>query len=76
MSIKIKGNFISKVANAFKGLFKKTIVHTIEKELTSTMQSELPKALNGILAKQNGYTELYHNMQLDWSLPYDPKVTD
>ena len=37
MSIKIKGNFISKIADAFKSLFKKDIVHTIEKELTSTM---------------------------------------
>jgi hypothetical protein len=37
MSIKIKGNFISKIADAFKGLFKGTIVHTIESELTKTM---------------------------------------
>jgi hypothetical protein len=51
ISIKIKGNFISKVADAFKGLFKSNIVHTIEKELTKNLQSELPKALNSLLAK-------------------------
>ena len=52
MSIKIKGNIISKIADAFKSLFKSTIVHEIEKQLTSTINSELPKALNDILAKQ------------------------
>lgn len=39
LKISIHGNFWSKIANAFKGLFKKTIVHTIEKELVSNIYS-------------------------------------
>lgn len=72
LDIKIKGNFISKVANAFKGLFKKTIVHEIESNLVKEIQKELPQALNKVVADQQGHTELYHNMELDWSQPYAP----
>lgn len=28
-----------------------------------------------MIAKQKGNTEIYHNLALDWSLPYTPKIT-
>lgn len=76
LDIKIKGNFISKVADAFKSLFKSKIVHEVEKELVKAVQNDLPKALNKVISDQHGSSELYHNMELDWSVPYAPQVTD
>jgi N-acetyl-beta-hexosaminidase len=49
IDIKIKGNFISKIADAFKSMFKSTIIHAVEKELVKNVQKELPKALNKVI---------------------------
>jgi len=67
---------VSKIADTFKSLFKSTIVHEIESALVSNIQSALPSALDDLIKEQNGESEIYHNMELDWSLPYAPKVTD
>lgn len=75
LHITLHGNWISKIANVFKNLFKKTIIHQIEGQLRTLIEQNLPKSLDELIAKQNGDSELYHDMALDWSLPYGPKVT-
>ena len=76
LHISIHGNWISTIIKPFIGLFKGTIVHQIEGVLKKELASEVPKALNGVVGKQKGYSELYHGMELDWSIPEAPKVTD
>jgi hypothetical protein len=52
----------------------------IRKEIVSNLQknivSQLPPAINKVLAQQQGVTEVYKEMDLDWSLPATPIVTD
>jgi len=49
-SLKIHGNFISKVASLLKGLFKGTIINQIEKQVKDMVSKELPPQLNKIIA--------------------------
>lgn len=76
LDITIRGNFISKIANAFKGLFKGKIVDIIDSQLVNAIQDKLPDALNNLVSDQQGHSEIYNNMELDWSQPYAPRVTD
>lgn len=41
--ISIHGNFISQVANAFKGLFMNLVRSEIEKQVLAQIKSQLPK---------------------------------
>ena len=35
---------------------------------------ELPPAFNKLIAAQNGFTELYKGMDLDWTINAPPKI--
>jgi len=76
LHISIHGNYAAKMASAFKGIFMGQIRDEIQKQILSQVKSQLPKMLNSIVAEQNGYSELFNNLDLDWSLPSAPKVTD
>lgn len=73
--ISIHGNIVAKIADAFKSLFMGTIRDQITSQLRSTVIKELPPAINKILAQQQGVTEVYKDLDLDWSIPNSPIVT-
>ena len=50
---------------------RKEIVSNLKK----TVASQLPPSINKALAKQQGESEIYKGMELDWSLPTKPIVT-
>jgi len=76
IDIKVHGNVIAKIADAFKSFFKGPMRDVITKTLKDELHRELPKALNGIVAQQKGYSEIYNGLDLDWSIPSTPTVTD
>ena len=50
LDIKIHGNVVAKIADAFKSLFKGTIRDEITKNLRDVVAKSLPPALNKIVA--------------------------
>jgi len=76
IDIKVHGNVIAKIADAFKSFFKGPMRDVITKTLKDELHRELPKALNGIVAQPKGYSEIYNGLDLDWSIPSTPTVTD
>lgn len=69
ISIHIHGNVIANIAESFKKLFMGTIRDEITSSLNSVIKKELPPALDKLVAKQKGQTELYRGINLDWAIP-------
>ena len=67
ISIKLKGNLVTKIASAFKSLFMGTIRDQITKAVKDNLYKQLPPVLNKLVADQKGYTEIYKGLDLDWS---------
>jgi hypothetical protein len=75
MSIHISGNWISEIASVFESLFKSTIVHEIEDQLTKTIKDELPKQLDALVAEQGGISKIQDDLYADWSIPSKALIT-
>lgn len=76
ISVSIHGNFISKIANAFKKFFMGTVKKAIVNNVKSQISSHLAQELNKLVAAEKGFSELYKGMDLDWSIPKAPVVTN
>ena len=74
ISIHIRGNIVAKIADAFKVLFVSTVRDQITAHLSERVKMALPPILNDIAAKQNGQSDLFEGLTLDWSLAADPIV--
>lgn len=75
ISIKLHGNLVVKIASAFKSLFMGTIRDEITKALKDNLAKQLPPVLNKLVASQDGHTEIYKGLDLDWTTPTTPQVT-
>jgi len=75
LNIHVHGNVVAKIADAFKKLFIGTIRDEITKNLKDLLVKQVPPQLNKIVAEQQGFTEVYKGLDLDWSLPAAPKIT-
>lgn len=57
VDLKIHGNVIAKIADAFKVFFTSTIREEIIKTAKSTLFNEMPATINPMIAKTNGTFE-------------------
>mmetsp|Transcript_31675 Transcript_31675/g.48471 ORF Transcript_31675/g.48471 Transcript_31675/m.48471 type:complete len:206 (+) Transcript_31675:267-884(+) len=76
IKIHIHGNVVAKIADAFSKLFKCPIRKQIIKDLKKILTEQLPPRLNKFIADHDGHTELYPGLDLDWSVPAAPCITD
>jgi len=74
VSLDLHGDIIMEFASLFKGLFMGTVRDQIVSQINSALQKQVPPALNGLIADQKGETEIYHNMDLDWSIRSPPQI--
>ena len=70
----LHGDIIIEFASLFKSLFMGTVRDQIVSQINSALQQQVPPALNGLIADQKGETEVYHNMDLDWSIRSPPQI--
>ena len=76
LKIKIHGNAEAKIANQLKSLFMGDIRDEITKNLKDIIAKELPPSINKVVAEQNGFTEIYKNLMLNWEMPAAPTVSE
>ena len=72
IDIKIHGNVVVSIVNAFKNFFIKTMTGTITRLVEKEMKNNLPITINQAIVKTNGETELFNGTMLDWSAPKFP----
>ena len=68
IKLDLYGGIIFDTIDVFKNLFMGTINQEITKELNNALVNQIPQMLDTKIAECKGETELYTNMDLDWSI--------
>ena len=74
MNLTLQGSFIVTLADILLPLFKSTINDQVTQQVTNALDQLVAPELNKLISSQHGFTELYHGMDLDWSIASVPKV--
>ena len=69
------GGIVFDSINLFKPIFMGMIREEIIKEVNSALLDQIPTMLDAKIAESKGETELYTNMDLDWSIQQTPNIT-
>ena len=75
VTITIKGNWVAEIANAFKSFFLGTVIDQMQRQIKAAILKELPPNVNKAVSVQNGVTELYPGIDIDWTINAAPAIT-
>lgn len=74
ISLDLHGDLIMEFASLFKSLFINTVREDIVREIRQALETQVPPAVNGLIADQKGETMIYQGLDLDWSINSPPQI--
>lgn len=72
--ISIHGNFVAMIINIVKSLFLGVIRDQIQDNIRRALMNDLQDALNKLVADQQGISELYPGIEVDWTITESPVI--